>query len=297
MGNNKKYFWLKFKEDFFRDKKIKKLRKIAGGDTYTIIYLKMQLLSLKNGGNLYFEGIEDTFADEIALEIDEDEDNVKITLAFLIKNGLIEQLDEDTYSLIQTKQCIGVETASTLRSRKSRALKKEQLALQCNTNATNCNTEIDIEKEIDIDRDKELKKDKNKKIYFENIDLNNLFLEFLEVRKKLKAVNSERAINTLIKQLNNYDDNTKYQMIENSIVNSWKGVYELKQQKNYSNKPIREEIVPDWFKEKNEVKEPTIEEQEELDDIINDLVEDSFEERREALKERLKNKYGKGEDQ
>ena len=40
MTNIKKYYWLKLKEDFFRDKKIKKLRKIAGGDTYTIIYLK-----------------------------------------------------------------------------------------------------------------------------------------------------------------------------------------------------------------------------------------------------------------
>ena len=39
---NKKFFWLKLKEDFFRDKRIKKLRKIAGGDTYTIIYLKLQ---------------------------------------------------------------------------------------------------------------------------------------------------------------------------------------------------------------------------------------------------------------
>ena len=48
MANDKKYYWLKLKDDFFRDKKMKKLRNIAGGDTYTIIYLKMQLLSLKN---------------------------------------------------------------------------------------------------------------------------------------------------------------------------------------------------------------------------------------------------------
>ena len=45
-NTTKKYYWLKLNEGFFRDKKIKKLRKIAGGDTYTVIYLKMQLLSL-----------------------------------------------------------------------------------------------------------------------------------------------------------------------------------------------------------------------------------------------------------
>ena len=33
----KKYFWLKLKKVFFRDKAIKKLRSIAGGDTYTIL--------------------------------------------------------------------------------------------------------------------------------------------------------------------------------------------------------------------------------------------------------------------
>ena len=48
----KRYFWLKLKEDFFRQKEIKKLRKIAGGDTFTIIYLKLQLLSLQDNGKL-----------------------------------------------------------------------------------------------------------------------------------------------------------------------------------------------------------------------------------------------------
>ena len=39
----KRYYWLKFRDDFFDSKRIKKLRKMAGGDTYTIIYLKMML--------------------------------------------------------------------------------------------------------------------------------------------------------------------------------------------------------------------------------------------------------------
>ena len=40
---------------------------------YTIIYLKMMLLSLKDEGKLYFEGVEDHFASEIALALDDDE--------------------------------------------------------------------------------------------------------------------------------------------------------------------------------------------------------------------------------
>lgn len=62
----KRCYWLKLKADWFLDKRIKKLRSIAGGDTHTIIYLKMMLLSLKDEGKLYFEGVEDNFASEIA---------------------------------------------------------------------------------------------------------------------------------------------------------------------------------------------------------------------------------------
>ena len=57
----KKYYWLKLGDEFFGDKTIKKLRKIAGGDTYTIIYLKMLLLAVKQNNRLYFEGVEETF--------------------------------------------------------------------------------------------------------------------------------------------------------------------------------------------------------------------------------------------
>lgn len=57
----KKYYWLKMTDQFFEDKAIKKLRKIAGGDTYTIIYLKMLLTAIKQGNKMYFEGIEDDF--------------------------------------------------------------------------------------------------------------------------------------------------------------------------------------------------------------------------------------------
>ena len=44
----KRYYWLKLPDDFFGDKAIKRLRKIAGGDTYVIIYLKMMQIRLKD---------------------------------------------------------------------------------------------------------------------------------------------------------------------------------------------------------------------------------------------------------
>ena len=86
----KKYYWIKLKEDFFSQPYIKKLRKIAGGDTYTIIYLKILLLSVKNNGYIIFQHIEKTLAEELALIFDEDTDNVTVTIEFMRANKLID---------------------------------------------------------------------------------------------------------------------------------------------------------------------------------------------------------------
>ena len=160
----KRYFWLKLREGWFRDKRIKKLRTIAGGDTYTIIYLKMQLLSLKDEGKLYFEGVEDDFASEIALEIEEEPDDVKITINYLMSKGLLEVMNADEYLLTEVPSSIGKETADAERMRLSR--KKKTNGEQCSNIAQNCYTEIDIDKDIDTDieqekeSDTELKKEK-----------------------------------------------------------------------------------------------------------------------------------------
>ena len=130
---DKRYYWLKLKEDFFDQKEIKKLRRIAGGDTYTIIYLKMLLLSIKNGGKIVYEGVEDSFAEELALEIDEQTEDVAVLLAFLERYKLIEKGVSDEYLLPEAAMAIGSESKSAERVRKFREKKN---ALQCNADVT-----------------------------------------------------------------------------------------------------------------------------------------------------------------
>ena len=158
----KRYYWLKLKADWFSDKRIKKLRSIAGGDTHTIIYLKMMLLSLKDEGKLYFDGVEDNFASEIALALDEDAENVKLTLTFLRRHGLIEICNDDEYQLTEVPTIIGSETALAMRVREHRERKKEDKLLQCNMTETGCNNLkqiCSVEKEIDKELDKEGEKE------------------------------------------------------------------------------------------------------------------------------------------
>ena len=152
----KKYYWLKLKADFFNSKEIKKLRKTAGGDTFVIIYLKMQLLSLQSDGKLYYDGIEDDFASEIALTLDEDAENVRLTVAFLQHCGLIECISEEEYFMSQVPEITGKECDSAQRVRNHRA----KQALQCNSDVTKCNIEIEKEKDKELDSETETEAEK-----------------------------------------------------------------------------------------------------------------------------------------
>lgn len=121
MSNDvKRYYWLKLKDDFFRQKEIKQLRRIAGGDSYTIIYLKMLLRSLKDGGKLYYDGVDTDFVSELALDIDEDVENVKMTVAFLTAKGILVQSDTDEYALLTAGEMTGSECDSAERMRRLR---------------------------------------------------------------------------------------------------------------------------------------------------------------------------------
>jgi len=121
----KRYYWLKLKTNFFQQPKIKKLRRIAGGDTYTCIYLKLMLSVVDNDGIIEFEGIEDTLEAELSLKIDEDETNISVTLNYLFAQNLLIQLnDNNQIQIPELNSLIGSETASAQRVRKHREKKK-----------------------------------------------------------------------------------------------------------------------------------------------------------------------------
>ena len=147
---NKRYYWIQLTQDFFKSKEMKLLRKIAGGDTHTIIYLKMMLISLEDGGCIYYDGLADNLAEEIALMIDENVEDIKITLLFLESKGLLTRKSDRDYFLEQVPEMVGSETASARRVRKFR---ENQLALQCNNDVTKCNGDIDIDIDTEIEKD------------------------------------------------------------------------------------------------------------------------------------------------
>lgn len=202
----KKYWWLKLPEDFFRQLEIKKLRRVAGGDTYTIIYLKMMLLSLKTEGCIGYDCPEDDFIENLALDIDEDEDNVGIAVAFLTKNGLLQRTDKQTERVLpKAVQAIGSETAAASRMREMRERKKEQQSVTLLHESYESVTpalrrdreELNLELDIDLELEQE-QQTKTKEIKDEVVVVNNPFT-FWEKNMGLMTEYISQYIQVLIK--------------------------------------------------------------------------------------------------
>ena len=204
MGQEKRYFWLKLPEGFFRQKEIKRLRRIAGGDTYTIIYLKMLLRSLSNNGVLFFDGVENDFVSELALDIDEDEENVGVTVQFLMKQGILEEINEDEYLLKTCAAMVGSEAANAERMRQHRKKIKtshcdgvvslgDSTVTNCDSRVITCDTEIDIEKEIEKSKNTSVKPKKRR-----YGDFNHVLLTDDEYQKLVDEYGERMAINAIV---------------------------------------------------------------------------------------------------
>lgn len=232
-----KFYWLQLKEDFFENDAIEWLEEQKpNGRDYAYFYLKLCLKSLKSNGVLIRKvgNVLIPYDNKKLAELTKiDFDTVTVAMELLKKIGLVTILESGEIYINQLDNLIG--------SQSKGALKKQQQRMLGGQKVDKCPPKIE-------NRDKD--KDRNRDIiiqkkYYENLELNNLFIEFLELRKKLKCKNTDRAINLLLNELNKYDDATKIEMINNSIMNSWKSVYPIKEFKTNKkedsfNKVLRE---------------------------------------------------------
>ncbi|WP_304683170.1 phage replisome organizer N-terminal domain-containing protein [uncultured Clostridium sp.] len=149
-SKQKRFFWLKLKEDWFSGTTEKYLKSLPAGDSLLITYLKIQLMSLKTDGFLKYERLLPSAEEEIAMLIDEPVNNVRLLINVLIKTGAIERLDDNSLYLLSLQTLIGSEGSSADRVRRFR---ERQKALQCNekmlleASTENENLEINFENE------------------------------------------------------------------------------------------------------------------------------------------------------
>lgn len=127
---------------------------------------------------------------------------------------------------------------------------KVDYQLQENVPNIEIDIEIDIDKELDIEIDKKIDKKKSDKIvdYVKTkaLTYENNLIEFIEFRKNIKKPLTELGINKIINQLTKWGYNTNQiiEVLDNSIMNNWQGIFQLKENnyKNNSNKIIKNTV-------------------------------------------------------
>lgn len=250
MSQSKRFYWLKLKDDFFASPKIKKLRKIAGGDTLTIIYLKMQLLTVKSSGVYIFQSIEPTLEEELALVLDEDLDNVKLTLMFLKAQDLI-SFDEasNELCLYEAMGNIGSECDSAERVREYRIREEEKKnqpqALHGNETVTpplhssfsNISNLSSSSNSISTNEEENKKKNKKKEKTYEEVFAEFEFSEFIlstihswlsykkERKQGYKSIGLRTLLKTITEAIGRLGEEETAKCIEKSIANGWSGLF------------------------------------------------------------------------
>lgn len=124
MSRNKKYFWMKLKEDFFEDDTIEWLEEQPNGKEYALFYLKLCLKSLKNDGVL-IRKVGDMLIPYDAKKIAEltrtDIDTVVVAMEIFKKINLVEILENGEIYMKAMENMVGCETNKAAAMRRLRA--------------------------------------------------------------------------------------------------------------------------------------------------------------------------------
>ena len=265
MSDNKKYYYLKLKEDFFDSPEIKVLESMPNGYKYSNLLLKLYLKALKFDGALRLNEYIPYNVEMISAVVGMDIDTVRVAFDLFKKLKLVEILNDGTIYMLEIQNFIGKSTTEADRKRNYRKRIEEektkliengqmsgQMSLKCPDKTPpekerEKDIERDIEKDIDIEKDKKekTKKKKTKKeptqteidevvnAYTSNEELKATLIEFVKFRKGMGKGRfmTTYAVKLLTKKLDRFanDDNTKIEIINKSILNGWSDVYELKE--------------------------------------------------------------------
>ena len=157
MGDNKRYYWIKLKTDFFNQQTIDFLLSQKNGCEYIVLYQMLCLNTANNNGEMCSkigEMIVPYNVEKIVRDTKYfDFDTVTIALELFKKLGLVYEENDKILKISNFDEMVGSEVSSAKRVREYRERKK---ALQCNNDVTQ---EIEYrDKSIDIDKENNKRK-------------------------------------------------------------------------------------------------------------------------------------------
>jgi len=121
----KRYYWLKLKQDFFDNDAIKIIESMENGKDYVILLLKMKLRALKSDGYLRVTSMLPYDVTMLANVTGTNIDVVRVAIPIFEKCGLIEKMDDGAIYMTCMEELIGSESAVAQRVRQHREKVKE----------------------------------------------------------------------------------------------------------------------------------------------------------------------------
>lgn len=298
MADNKKYYYLKLKENFFESDEAIILESMPDGYIYSNILLKLYLRSLKNNGLLMFNNLIPYNTQMLATITRHQVGTVEKAIQIFQQLKLIEILDNGAIYMSNIQNFVGKSSSEGDRKRAKRA---QNRAIGQTSGQMSDKRPPEIEKEIEIELEKEIEEKKdnsatsspnsqNLKYFFEKWqEITGRALtpfEIEDIPKLHKEDNfSIELMLTALKEAASSTSNFNFNYFK-SILMRYKrqglltpemvaGAEKQRQEaksKQYNQQPTKSN-VPDWV-EADYKHEATAEEQAKLDELKKSLMED-----------------------
>ena len=264
MSVNKKYFYLKLKDNFFDTDEMIILESMPDGYKYSNILLKLYLRSIRNEGRLMVNDRIPFNATMLASVTRHSVGDIEKAVKVFKDIGLIEVLDNGAIYMSDIQNFIGHSSSEAERKKEYRlkiSTESGTLSQKCpDIRPPEIELELDTELEIDIEHKKEKRKRTSSKALVV-VDLpecinSNIWDTWIQYRKDRRLTVVKSTLNTQINKLEEwfnegYDPN---EIINTSISNGWQGLFKpkelpLKALQTQSNVPANEQP---WQRKKRE---------------------------------------------
>lgn len=165
MSDNKKYYYLKLKDDFFDTDEMIVLESMPDGWKYSNILMKLYLRSLKNEGKLMFNNTIPFNSQMLSSVTRHSVGDIEKAVQIFKELNLIEVLDNGTIFLTDIQNYIGRSTTEADRKReyRNRIEQEKLLLIEERQMSDKCPDKTPPEKEIEIEKELEIEKDKPSK--------------------------------------------------------------------------------------------------------------------------------------
>ena len=247
--------WIKIVTDIFDDEKMLLIESLPGADSIIVIWFKLLCLAGKNNNSgVFLLNDRIPYTDEMLATIfRKDINTVRLALKTFCDFGMIELID----NVITIPNWSKYQTLDQMEERKEymknymKKYRDKQKMLASGENEVNCkvNSKVNSKANVNsLEEEREEDKDKNKNInkkrksefddlideYTSNDLFKNAIYDFIKMRKTSKAPMTSKALKLMLNKLDGLANNEaeKIEILNQSIMNCWKGVFPLKGEYN-----------------------------------------------------------------